>query len=214
MGQPLLPFERENANDRFFFERALRGQGYLRIAGVDEAGRGPLAGPVVAACVVLPPDCADSRFNDSKKLSEPQRLILCRELSDIGAAIGVGIVDEGRIDEVNILRASLLAMKMAIEKLQLPPDFLLVDGRQEVPVFLPQKALVKGDSRSASVAAASIVAKVTRDAIMDRYHEEFPVYNFGRHKGYPTVEHRRAIEMHGPCRIHRRTFRGVKEYLG
>lgn len=199
--------------DRFSFERALYMSGYCRVAGVDEVGRGPLAGPVVAACVVLPRQCNVQQFNDSKKLSERRRQELAAEMQKIGADIGIGIVDERQIDTVNILQASLLAMRLAIEQLALQPDYVLVDGRHEVPIVLAQKALIKGDSRSASIGAASIVAKVTRDALMDRYHEEFPVYNFTRHKGYPTAEHRKLIALHGPCRIHRVSFRGVKEYV-
>lgn len=184
------------------------------VAGTDEAGRGPLAGPVVAASVILPRDCNYRRFRDSKKLSAQARTELLSELKEIGALLGIGIVSASDIDRLNILRASLQAMKIAVEKLSVPPDFLLVDGKFPVPLSLHQQPLVKGDSRSASVAAASIVAKVTRDAIMDELHVRFPIYNFKKNKGYPTAEHRRIINEYGPCEMHRQSYKPVKEYQG
>lgn len=200
--------------DTFAIERSLLGQGYATVAGTDEAGRGPLAGPVVAACVILPPHCDYQQFQDSKKLSAKVRGKLVQYLVALEARIGVGIVSAEEIDRLNILQASLLAMRKAVEKLPVPPDFLLVDGKFTVPMFLPQKALVKGDSRSASISAASIVAKVTRDAIMEQYHFEYPQYNFARHKGYPTAEHRRILGEIGPCPIHRQSFKPVRECSG
>lgn len=196
--------------DNFRFERHLYRQGYRCVAGCDEAGRGPLAGPVVAACVVLPLDCRHARFLDSKILPPAQRHELCDHLREIGALTGVGIVSASAIDRINILQASLLAMRLAVEELvRAVPDFILVDGKFEIPLTIPQAPLIKGESKSASIAAASIVAKVTRDRIMEEFHDQYPVYNFYRHKGYPTKEHRQALATHGPCPIHRLTFHGV-----
>jgi ribonuclease HII len=199
------------ACDTFAIERSLLSQGYASVAGTDEAGRGPLAGPVVAACVILPPHCEYQQFQDSKKLSAKVRGDLADRLVALGAAIGVGIVSAAEIDRINILQASLLAMKKAVEELPCLPDFLLVDGKFTVPMAVAQQALVKGDSRSASISAASIVAKVTRDAIMEQYHLEYPQYNFAKHKGYPTAEHRRIIREIGPCPIHRQSFKPVRD---
>ena len=200
--------------DTFSFERQLSSQGFKIVAGTDEAGRGPLAGPVVAACVILPAGCNFSLFKDSKKTSAPERSRLYDLLFEIGAEIGVGYGTVEEIERLNILQASLLAMKKAVEELARVPDFLLVDGKFPVPSFIPQKNLVKGESRSASIAAASIIAKQERDRLMEKYHSQFPMYNFSKNKGYPTAEHRRLIKEHGPCEIHRRTFRGVREHLG
>ena len=198
--------------DTFAIERFLLSQGYATVAGTDEAGRGPLAGPVVAACVILPPHCKYQQFQDSKKLSAKVRQELAQHLVVLEAGIGVGIVSAAEIDRLNILQASLLAMRKAVERLPVSPDFLLVDGKFTVPMSLPQQALVKGDSRSASISAASIVAKVTRDAIMEQYHLEYPQYNFARHKGYPTAEHRRVIREICPCPIHRQSFGPVRDW--
>lgn len=169
----------------------------------------------MAASVVLPVGCAHARFRDSKTLTASQREELRKHLDDIGAAIGIGIVSAQQIDRINILQAALLAMKLAVQNLPgTAPDYLLVDGKFPIPLSLPQEALVKGESKSASIGAASIVAKVERDRIMESLHHQYPAYNFRRHKGYPTVEHRRAILSHGPCPIHRMTFRGVRENVG
>lgn len=199
--------------DTFAFERALMHQGFAVVAGTDEAGRGPLAGPVVAGAVVLPHPCEFALFRDSKQLSPSARAQLYLHLREIGAMIGVGVCEVEEIDRLNILRASLLAMKKAMEALAVAPDFMLVDGKFTVPALLPQKSLIKGDSRSASIAAASIVAKEERDRLMAAYHQRYPQYNFAGHKGYPTAEHRRLLKEHGPCAIHRRTFKGVRELL-
>jgi ribonuclease HII len=209
----LFPITGFNEKDTFSFERALGGQGFTAVAGTDEAGRGPLAGPVVAACVVLPAGCDFTLFRDSKKTTAAERARLYALLIELGADIGVGIGTVEAIAEINILRASLLAMQKSVEALAVKPDFLLVDGKFPVPIRMPQKSLVRGESRSASIAAASIVAKEERDCLMRSYHRQYPQYNFARHKGYPTAEHRRLIVEHGPCAIHRRTFRGVREYL-
>lgn len=198
----------------FSFERELTGKGVRLVAGVDEAGRGPLAGPVVAAAVILPADCQYFLFQDSKKLTEKQRERLFATLTGMGIPIGVGVATPAEIDEINILRASLLAMKRAVLALPEMPDFLLVDGKFTVPLKVSQQALVKGESKSASIAAASIVAKVTRDRMMLDYHAAYPRYNFKKHKGYPTQEHRNLLIQFGPCAIHRKTFGGVRELLG
>jgi len=204
--------------DTFHYERDSFNRGFLFVGGIDEAGRGPLAGPVVASCVYLPHDCNYRCFNDSKKLTPKRRQYLFDFLYNInGAAIGSAIVEPAEIDRINILRASLLAMKLAVEDLSkrnpITPDYLLVDGKFNVPIALPQKTLIKGESKSASIAAASIVAKVMRDRIMEDYDARFPDYNFKKNKGYPTREHRQAISKHGPCEIHRKTFKGVREYV-
>lgn len=205
---------RPSSIDNFALERSLYGGGFARVAGCDEAGRGPLAGPVVAACVVLPAICTHAEFLDSKILSPGRRQELRNHLNDIGAAIGIGIVSERHIDRINILQAALLAMKLAVQNLPgTVPDYILVDGKFSIPLFVPQEALIKGESKSASIGAASIVAKVERDRIMESLHHQYPVYNFHRHKGYPTHEHRQAIIAHGPCPVHRMTFRGVREHV-
>ena len=203
-------------NDNFQFERLLSGRGFSRIAGTDEVGRGPLAGPVVAACVILPKTCDHRIFLDSKKTTEKQRYRLRAILIDAGAHIGIGIISPATIDKINILQASLLAMKESVEQLAAAadlPDFILVDGTYNVPVNIPQEALIKGDNRSASIGAASIIAKITRDEIMADLHSIYPEYNFRSNKGYPTQEHRKAISLHGPCPEHRQSFRGVKEFV-
>ena len=199
--------------DTFSLERSLRRKGYLQIAGLDEVGRGPLAGPVVAACVILPQDCDYHRFVDSKILPAKDRARLYEELKQNGASISIGVVSESEIDRLNILQASLLAMKNAVVALAKQPDFLLVDGKFPVPMALPQQTLVKGESKSASIAAASIAAKVERDKLMADYHRKYPAYSFDRNKGYPTAEHRKAIQTHCPCAIHRQSFKCVKEYI-
>ncbi len=202
--------------DTFFYERRLIEHGFKSVAGVDEAGRGPLAGPVVAGCVILSPDTDHFQFKDSKKLTALQRDKLFTFLQSSDAAIGVGVATVEEIDRINILQASLLAMKRAVidcmHLFACTVDFLLVDGTFTVPMDLPQQPLVKGESRSASIAAASIVAKVTRDRIMAELHEQFPQYNLVQHKGYPTRAHREAIVEHGPSAVHRKTFKGVREF--
>ena len=199
--------------DTFSLERSLRRKGYVQIAGLDEVGRGPLAGPVLAACVILPEKCDYQRFVDSKILPEKERSRLYRELQQNGAIVSIGIVSETEIDRLNILQASLLAMKKAVLSLAAKPDFLLVDGKFPIPMSLPQQALVKGESKSASIAAASIAAKVERDRLMGEYHHQYPAYNFQQNKGYPTAEHRKAIQTHGPCAIHRQSFKCVREFI-
>lgn len=178
-------------------------------AGVDEAGRGPLAGPVVAACVVLPEGCEISGLNDSKKLTHLKRQKVLRDIGRKAIAYSIGIVEPPEIDRINILRAALLAMEKSVQTIPDRPDYLLIDGNQRTSLPMPQETVVKGDSKCASIAAASVLAKVIRDYIMEKYHLMYPQYNFLKHKGYPTKEHYEAIRQYGPCPIHRRSFRGV-----
>ncbi len=192
----------------YFFETDLAGQGYAMIAGVDEAGRGPLAGPVVAGCVILRPGQVIPDVNDSKKLTERERDRLCKTICAEAFDFGVGIVEAGEIDEINIYQAARKAMLLAVQDLKAPPDFILLDA-MSIEIDIPQRSLIKGDARSASIAAASIVAKTTRDRIMIRYDMEYPEYGFARHKGYGGKTHLDALKEHGPCPIHRRSFRGV-----
>ena len=192
----------------YSYERRIWNIGKLP-AGVDEAGRGPLAGPVVAAAVILPKECEINGLNDSKKLSSQKREFLFDQIIRLSVSIGVGIVEPGEIDRLNILRAALLAMENAVMKLNPKPDFLLIDGNIETSLLIPQETVIGGDSTCNSIAAASIIAKVTRDLIMYDYHNIHPEYNFKKHKGYPTKEHFEALKKFGPCPIHRRTFKGV-----
>jgi ribonuclease HII len=195
------------------FERRARNKGFALIAGVDEAGRGPLAGPVVSAAVVLPDAFGIDGVDDSKKLTPKKRSELFPRIQDAALAVGVGIVDAETIDRINILQASLRSMAMAVEDLGLSPDFLLIDGTFEIPLSLPQKALPKGDSLSVSIAAASIIAKVTRDHMMVEFDKIYPQYGFAKHKGYPTRAHKQAVRNFGCSPIHRKSFKGVKETL-
>jgi len=197
---------------RSFEKRAFK-KGYREIAGVDEAGRGPLAGPVVSAAVVLPLIFPVSGVTDSKKLAPKKRENLYEKIYENAVSIGIGIVDSVEIDRINILKASLLSMSISVKNLHPQPDCLLVDGTFQIASDMPQKTIPKGDALSVSIAAASIVAKVTRDRLMIRYHEDYPQFGFSKHKGYPTRAHKEAIVKYGLCPIHRQTFRGVKEYL-
>ncbi len=191
------------------FERAAHALGYRCPAGIDEAGRGPLAGPVVAAAVILPPGTRVAGLRDSKKLSPSSRERLEGEITARALSIGVGVIDEKVIDEINIYQATLLAMMKAIEGLSPSPDFLLIDACKLPNCPLPQQFIIKGDDLSFSIAAASVIAKVTRDRIMLEMDRRFPQYRFKDHKGYGTKVHRDALKLHGPCDIHRRSFRGV-----
>lgn len=196
-------------------ERELTALGYARIVGADEAGRGPLAGPVVAGAAIVPFDFDSphfNRLNDSKKLDEATREVLYEELTPY-IEWGVGIVDAATIDEINIRQASWLAMKKAIAALETLPDYVLIDGLPYDAGPWPYEALVKGDARSLSIAAASVIAKVTRDRLMLQYHEEFPAYGFAQHKGYPAPKHLKALLEHGACSIHRTTFGPVRAVL-
>lgn len=196
-----------------YFETICSRQGYQRIAGVDEVGRGPLAGPVIAAAVILPKAGIREKLFDSKKITQKKREKLYETIHSEAIGVGVGVIGQDEIDLLNIFQASLKAMVSAIRKLPLPPDFILIDGPHGLSLPIPQKPIKKGDQLSNSIAAASIVAKVTRDRLMLEYHERYPQYHFDKHKGYGTEEHRRAIEKYGVCELHRKTFRGVREYL-
>ncbi len=191
------------------FDENLRGQGYALVAGVDEVGRGPLAGPVVAAAVILEAGLEYPGVGDSKKLTAPARERAFWFILRRARAVSLGLVDQKEIDRTNILRASLKAMVQAVSALKPPPDYLLVDGNFPLPLSLPQQAVVHGDSRSLSIGAASIVAKVVRDRMMTAYDRQYPEYSFAAHKGYGTKEHLKALELCGPCPLHRLTFKGT-----
>lgn len=196
-----------------YFERMYYGRGYQRIAGVDEVGRGPLAGPVVAAAVILPKDGIGQKLFDSKKISSKKRENLYERILSEALGVGIGIIGQEEIDLLNIFQATLKAMALAVENLPISPDFILIDGPHGLKLPIPQKPIKKGDQLSNSIAAASIVGKVTRDRMMLEWHQKYPQYNFAKHKGYGTKEHRQAIERFGVSELHRKTFRGVKEYL-
>ncbi|MBM4159569.1 MAG: ribonuclease HII [Ignavibacteria bacterium] len=188
------------------FEQEYWDQGIDLIAGVDEAGRGPLAGPVVAAAVVFPRGKLIEGVDDSKRLSAKKREVLFHTIYEQALGVGVGIVSHEVIDSINIFQASILAMRKAIERLRLEPQIILADGNSFTHDRLRYVNIVHGDSRSFTIAAASIIAKVTRDDLMREFHELFPVYGFDRHKGYGTKRHFHAIQQHGLCEIHRRSF--------
>lgn len=184
---------------------------YGTVCGIDEAGRGPLCGPVVAAAVILPDEYNILYINDSKKLSETKREEVYKEIDKYAVAYGVGIVSPERIDEINILQATYEAMRTAIHKLSVTPDILLNDAVTIPMVDIKQVPIIKGDAKSQSIAAASIVAKVTRDHLMEEYDKLYPEYGFAKHKGYGTAAHIKAIKEYGPCPIHRRTF--IKNFI-
>jgi len=192
------------------FELMAYQRGYRLIAGIDEAGRGPLAGPVVAAAVIFPPDYRHGEIDDSKRLSPSKREKLYNVIKADALAVGLGVVEASVIDEINILQATLVAMQEACMELSPAPDFLLIDGTSTLSLPIHQRSLIKGDSRSLSIAAASIIAKVSRDSIMEIYHRQFSQYNFKSNKGYGTEEHRAAIREFGLCKIHRKSFRTDK----
>jgi len=192
-------------------ERKYHGRGLSLVAGVDEAGRGPLAGPVVAAAVVFEPDCDFPPARDSKAIPEKKREELFEKINQCAAAVGIGMADHHEIDRLNIHNASILAMYRAVEKLGIAPEAVLVDGKMVLRLDVPQEAVVGGDRKCLSIAAASIVAKVTRDRLMAEYDRQYPGYGFARHKGYPTGDHVKALREFGPCPIHRRTFGQVAE---
>ena len=194
-------------------ERAAWRRGVTRVAGVDEAGRGPLAGPVVAAAVILPPGTAIDGVDDSKRLDPDERGRLYDAITGRAAAWAVGITDPATIDRINILEATRAAMQAALAALAVEPELVLTDFVEVRGLGCPQRNLVRGDQRSATVAAASIVAKVTRDRLMEEADREVPEYGFRRHKGYATQEHRWALEKHGPCPLHRQSFGGVAGWM-
>ena len=193
-------------------ENAYYNQGFQTICGVDEAGRGPLAGPVCAAAVILPLNHSIPGLNDSKKLSDKKRRELYPLIKEQAIAYGIAFADEREIDEINILQATFLAMQRAIDQLAVKPDLALVDGNREKDFGIPVKTVVHGDSLSASIAAASVLAKVTRDDLMLKIAEEYPQYSFEIHKGYGTKAHYAAISEHGPSPVHRMTF--LKKFYG
>ena len=199
------------SEDLLIYERKLWKEGWELIAGVDEVGRGPLAGPVVAACVIFPKNFFLPGVDDSKKLTKIKREELFDQIMNEAMDVGIGIVWEKTIDRVNILNASLKAMSKAVSKLETSPHFVLVDGNQKIPNLpFPQMPIVKGDAKSMSIASASIVAKVTRDKIMLRYHKKYPQFCFAQNKGYSTKSHLEALKTFGPCEIHRRSFKIIK----
>ena len=193
-------------------ENRLRESGYKLIAGVDEAGRGPLAGPVYAAAVILPENTIIRGINDSKKLSEKKREELYEEITEKALAYCIASVDEKRIDEINILNATFEAMNKAVQGLSAVPDYVIIDGNRISGMTIPHETVVKGDSKSISIAAASILAKVSRDRFICAMAEKYPEYGFEKHKGYGTKAHTEALIKYGPCEIHRRSF--LKKLLG
>jgi ribonuclease HII len=205
-----LQKEIQRFKDMSFYEEEAYSSGTTYVAGIDEAGRGPLAGPVVASCVILDPTKPIYRINDSKKLSEKAREEIYSEIMEKAIAVGIGIVDEKEIDDINILNATKKAMVIAVNDLKVSPQLLLVDAVELDEISIEQKTLTKGDSLSVSIAAASIIAKVTRDRILIEMDKKYPVYGFKKHKGYGTKEHIDAIKKFGICPIHRLSF--TKKY--
>jgi len=185
----------------------------LRIAGIDEAGRGPLAGPVVAAAVIMPYADPIPKLNDSKLLNENQREALFHQIMEKASGVGIGIVPPETIDQINIFQATRLAMAGAVREISPLPDYLLIDGPIALDLMIPQRAIIKGDRLSVSVAAAAILAKLTLYRLMMELHDQFPQYGFDSHKGYGTKAHREALCRYGPCPVHRKCFRGVRELL-
>lgn len=200
--------------DRLVYENTLWAEGYTAVAGIDEAGRGPLAGSVYAAAVILPQGCRIDGLRDSKKLSEKKRETLYDVIVREAAAYAVCAVDSARIDKINILEATFEAMRGAVDALPVRPDFLLIDGNRAKGFDdIPYQTIVGGDDLSESIAAASILAKVSRDRYMGEMARLYPQYEFEKHKAYGTARHRELIAKFGPCPIHRKTFKGVKEYV-
>ena len=199
-------------NEMWAIENSYFEQGFRLICGVDEAGRGPLAGPVCAAAVILPANHEIPGLNDSKKLTDKKRRELFPIIKEQAIAYGIGFADEKEIDEINILQATFLAMQRAIDMLAVKPDLALIDGNREKDFGVPVKTVIHGDSLSANIAAASVLAKVTRDDLMVEAAERYPQYSFEVHKGYGTKSHYAAIAEHGPCPIHRTTF--LKKFYG
>jgi ribonuclease HII len=211
-GSPAMPTRDDARRDRMLtIERALYTDGLRHVAGVDEAGRGPLAGPVVVAAVMLPPECWLPGLNDSKKVAEKTRERLFDEILALAVSYAIEIVPVERIDELNILRATHFGMRAALNALTPPVELALIDGLPLPEPPVPQRNIIKGDSHSASIAAASILAKVTRDRLMCALDATYPYFGFARHKGYPTPEHLAALRAFGPCPAHRRSFAPVRE---
>ena len=206
MSEILTEKESARLEEMLAYEKELYSKGVVNIAGIDEAGRGPLCGPVVAAAVILKPGDKIAYVNDSKKLSEKRREELYNTIYDRAVAVSVGIVDEKTIDEINILEATRLAMKQAVEGLEIPAEYVLVDAEKKVPIDIPYMPIIKGDAKSESIAAASIIAKVTRDHIMYELDKKYPEYDLAKNKGYGTAKHIAGIKEHGLCDIHRKSF--------
>ncbi|MDD5258743.1 MAG: ribonuclease HII [bacterium] len=203
--------EKKRVSRLYVIEQQCYAAGAKLVAGVDESGRGPLAGPVVAGAVILPPFYYLAKLNDSKLVSEKDRNLLYQKIHNIAVAVGIGEASVELIDFHNILEATKLAMKKAIEDLGVTPDFLLIDAVKLADSTIKQKNIIKGDRISASIAAASIIAKVHRDKLMNELHKKYPRYGFDRHKGYGTKEHLAALSKYGPCPDHRKSFTPVKE---
>ena len=203
---------KENFVDLWCYEREALADGFEIVCGVDEAGRGPLAGPVCAAAVILPRETVIEGLNDSKKLTDKKRRELYDVITQTAAAYGIAFASEQEIDEVNILQATFLAMERAMQKLAVRPQLALIDGNRARDFGLPVRTIVSGDALSASIAAASILAKVTRDRLMEELDGEYPQYGFAVHKGYGTKRHYEALRAFGPCPIHRRTF--LRKFYG
>lgn len=207
---PLFPDQgRTGLDDPLFHETTMRERGFDLIAGVDEVGRGPLAGPVVAAAVIMPDGVILPGVKDSKQMTEKARESAFSVITESAVTIGIGVVSHQFIDMSNILIAALKAMKMAIQSLDPAPEYILVDGNQKIPITIPQRCIIKGDRLCHSISAASVVAKVYRDRIMCSHDAIFPEYGFMQNKGYGTVQHLESLRRYGACPIHRLTFRGV-----
>lgn len=204
--------EELNNIDNYEYERKLRKEGIKLIAGVDEVGRGPLVGPVVAACVILPEDFNLEGLTDSKKLTEKKRDFFFQEIKKQAISIGIGIKDEDVIDEVNIYEATKLAMKEAIDKCDVKPEHILIDA-MPLELDIPTTSIIKGDLKSITISAASVIAKVTRDRMMYELDEKYPMYEFKKNKGYPTKAHMEAIKEYGIIKQHRKTFGPVRDYI-
>lgn len=211
--QEKLRQEQDRLKRMWAYEQACREQGYHCIAGVDEAGRGPLAGPVVAAAVILPPDFPVEQLNDSKQLSATTRQLLRQRIEEKALSVGIGMVHAEEIDRINILQATYQAMRLAVQNSAVTPDHLLIDAVKIPDLSIPQTAIVKGDSLSHSIAAASIIAKTTRDDWMKQQAEQYPQYGFESHMGYPTPEHLASLQKYGPSPLHRRSFAPVRNCL-
>lgn len=206
--------ERERVAELYVYEKACRARGHELVAGVDEVGRGPLAGPVVVAAVILPPDCFIEKLNDSKKLSEKTREKLYEIIMAKAVAVKWTAVDEKTIDRINIYQASMNGMYEAIYGLDPQPQEVLIDAMPLNRLEIPSQSIVKGDAKSASIAAASIIAKVTRDRMMEDFDRQYPQYGFAKNKGYGTAEHLAALRQYGPCPIHRRSFEPIRSMTG
>ena len=200
------------APDLWLYEHEAAREGFACVCGVDEAGRGPLAGPVCAAAVILPPDIQIEGLNDSKKLTDKKRRALYDVIVEQAVSYGIAFADEQEIDEINILQATFLAMRRAVEQLGVQPELALVDGNRDPQLGIPTRTIVKGDGLSASIAAASILAKVTRDRLMEDYDAQYPQYGFAVHKGYGTQRHYAALREFGACPIHRQSF--LRKFYG